>query len=256
VRGGTVSASNSTVYTPSNATTNVSGSGDAIVAGGNSTITATGSAITLNASGANDVVNIGGNGEWATNANDETLNFAQGGVVNEATNSRADTYGSGVTASLASYDTFGLYGSADTVNAPGPGDEIWIGENGQSATGSNIDAMNFSQSGGYVFEMAGTNLNVAGNGETIAMTWNDTLNTSGSSEGFQFGTETGSDVVNGFSSTDSMQFSKTNFASWTALLAATKQSGSNTVITLDAADTVTLTGVAKSSLVSSEFSFV
>jgi hypothetical protein len=63
-------------------------------------------------------------------------------------------------------------------------------------------------------------------------------------------------VINGFASTDTLQFSKLDFASWSALHSHMSQSGANTVITLDATDTVTLTNVAMTSLTASEFKFV
>ncbi len=65
----------------------------------------------------------------------------------------------------------------------------------------------------------------------------------------------GQDVVNGFGSTDSMWFSHLDFASWSVLQGDMTQSGANTVITLNASDTVTLTNVTASSLTSSQFHF-
>ena len=65
----------------------------------------------------------------------------------------------------------------------------------------------------------------------------------------------GQDVINGFSSSNSMTFSSSDFANWSALLSDMTQSGSNTVITLDASDKITLTGVTESSLKSSQFHF-
>jgi len=53
-----------------------------------------------------------------------------------------------------------------------------------------------------------------------------------------------------------MQFSSSDFANFTALSQHMTQSGANTVITLDANDTVTLTGVAATNLTASQFQFV
>jgi hypothetical protein len=256
VRGNIVSASSSTVYAPSNAVASITGSSDAIVAGANSTITATGSGDAATASGPGDVITIGGDGAGASNATEDTVTFASGGLLNEEANSRVDSYGNSVTASLLGSDVYGLYGSGDTVNASGTGDSVWMGQNGQSATGGNIDAINFAQSGGYAFELAGTNLKVTGNAATVVMTTNDSLTIVGTNEAFQFSTTTGADVLTGFSSTDSAQFSKTDFASFAALMAATTQAGTSTVIALDKSDSVTLTGVSKTSLTASEFHFV
>jgi hypothetical protein len=50
-----------------------------------------------------------------------------------------------------------------------------------------------------------------------------------------------------------MRLSQLDFASWSVLQSHMTQSGANTIITLDANDTVTLTGVLKTSLTASEF---
>jgi hypothetical protein len=63
------------------------------------------------------------------------------------------------------------------------------------------------------------------------------------------------DVINGFTPTDSMTFSSSDFANWSALLSHTAQVGSDTVITLDAADTITLKGVTASNLQPSQVHF-
>jgi len=64
----------------------------------------------------------------------------------------------------------------------------------------------------------------------------------------------GLETVNGFGFDDAMQFSKSDFADFAAL--HPMQSGANTVIALDAADSVTLTGVTASSLTAAQFRFV
>ena len=53
-----------------------------------------------------------------------------------------------------------------------------------------------------------------------------------------------------------MQYSAADFASFAVLQAHMSQSGSNTIITLDASDAITLYNVQASSLQSSQFSFV
>src|SRR5262249_3102773 len=73
------------------------------------------------------------------------------------------------------------------------------------------------------------------------------------STGFGFGNET----ILGFNtSKDVIQLNTSQFANFAAVLASMKQVGSNTVITGDAADTITLDGVKASSLTASDFSFV
>ena len=53
-----------------------------------------------------------------------------------------------------------------------------------------------------------------------------------------------------------MQFSASDFANFSALQSHTSQSGANTMIALDASDTVTLTNVTATNLAASQFHFV
>ena len=98
---------------------------------------------------------------------------------------------------------------------------------------------------------------VAGGSDAITFTGSSTATLSGSSDAlsFQHGIG-GQDVVNGFGSTNSMWFSHLDFATWSVLQGDMSQSGANTVITLNASDTVTLTNVTMSSLTSPQFHFV
>ena len=62
-------------------------------------------------------------------------------------------------------------------------------------------------------------------------------------------------TVEGFDATDTMNFSKSDFADFQALQGHMQQSGANTLISLDANDAITLTHVALSTLTASQFHF-
>jgi hypothetical protein len=81
------------------------------------------------------------------------------------------------------------------------------------------------------------------------------MNLSGTNA-FEFQAAFGHDVINVFGSTDTMDLSHLDFASWWALQAHMTQSGVNTVITLDASDSITLNNVSAESLIASQFNFV
>jgi hypothetical protein len=71
-----------------------------------------------------------------------------------------------------------------------------------------------------------------------------------------FGEETINNFVAGIGSThDTIQFAANDFSSFGSVMGSTRQVGADSVITLDAADSITLAGVAKSSLVSTNFTF-
>jgi hypothetical protein len=75
--------------------------------------------------------------------------------------------------------------------------------------------------------------------------------------GFSSNPPIGNEVINGFGKQDVIDFNLALFVSYSAMLKAgdIAQSGSNTVITDHAGDTVTLTGVAAHSLTAKNFTF-
>jgi hypothetical protein len=97
---------------------------------------------------------------------------------------------------------------------------------------------------------------VTGNSDTIEMMGTSAMTQSGASDSFVFQAAIGVEKITGFASTDSMQFSASDFANFAAMMSHTIQSGSATVIKLDATDKVTLTNTLDTSLVASQFHFV
>ena len=88
--------------------------------------------------------------------------------------------------------------------------------------------------------------------DAITASSNDTLIYNG-----LFGEETINKFVAGSGAThDTIQFAANDFGTFAAVRGAMHQVGADTVITLDAADSITLVGVAKSSLVAADFKFV
>jgi Ca2+-binding RTX toxin-like protein len=93
----------------------------------------------------------------------------------------------------------------------------------------------------------------------VASAPDQTLTGTGSSNNFVFNfADVGHDTVTDFhTATDTLQFSSSLFANAQAALSATTDDGhGNTVVTLDAHDTITLNGVLKAQLHVSDFHFV
>ena len=103
---------------------------------------------------------------------------------------------------------------------------------------------------------ATSTLTANGNNDSITIAGASTLTMNGTGENFILHPAFGLDVISGFSATDSFQFDKTIFADWTHLKAAMTQSGTDTIITEDAKDKITLKNVTASSLTQSQFHFV
>jgi hypothetical protein len=102
----------------------------------------------------------------------------------------------------------------------------------------------------------GAQANVVGSGDTINLIGNNSVTANGGSDAFVFQPAIGQNTISGFNSSDTMQFSASDFADFTALLDHMSQSGAdNTSISLDANDTVSLIGVTPANLVASQFHF-
>jgi Ca2+-binding RTX toxin-like protein len=98
----------------------------------------------------------------------------------------------------------------------------------------------------------------AGNGRdrVIGGDGNDRLNGGGGPDTFVFGPGFGHDVVTDFGHADHIEFDGGVFQNFNQVQAASHQVGADTVITLDADDSITLLGVTLSSLHASHFDFV
>ncbi len=227
--------------------TSVLGGGDVIWASGGSVLS---------------LYNTGGN--WDTvNGSGETViaNGVQASVLGGS-----DVIWASGGSSLSLYNTGGNWdtvnGSGETViltgaqaSINGGGDTLWL--NGGATvslygTGTSADTVGGS---GAFLALNGVAASVNGNGDTFWLGGTNTLTLAGNSEQIITAKTLGDDTITGFNSTDHVQFSASNFADWAHLLGATKQSGSDTIITLDAGDQITLKGVLASSLSSSQFAF-
>ena len=165
---------------------------------------------------------------YGTGGNWDTINAVNTGVV--LNSSQASVTGGG--------DTLWLYGSGDQVSL--------------YATGASADTVNGANA---IMTLNGVAASVAGDGNQITLNGTNTLALSGNSEQIFTAKALGSDTITGFNATDHMQFAASAFADWAHLLGATKQQGSDTVITLDAGDQITLKGVLAASLSSGQFAF-
>jgi trimeric autotransporter adhesin len=143
-----------------------------------------------------------------------------------------------------------IVGGADTIRLLGASDDsvTLVG------TAASADSVHGSDA---IIVLNSADASVSGSDDTIKMFGaSDTASKNGADDTFVFHPAIGQDTINGFSSTDSIRFSASDFANWAALVPAISQSGANTVITLDASDTITLTGVTATSLTQGQFHFV
>ena len=147
--------------------------------------------------------------------------------------------------------------SAQTAVTGGGDGIVFYGGSGNAAslysTGANADTVTGSNG---TISLSSAQATVTGTGDTLDLSGTSAVTANGGSNAFVFGAAIGTEVINGFVSTDTIQFSASDFANWSALSSHMTQSGANTVITLNSSNTVTLDGVTATTLTSSEFKFV
>ena len=96
-----------------------------------------------------------------------------------------------------------------------------------------------------------------GGHDSVYFSGASSLTVSGSDDAFCFGAALGQSSIAGFNSTDTLHLSVADWTSYSALLSSgdLMQSGADTVIRLDASNTLTLTGVQAANLTAAQFVF-
>ncbi len=122
-----IAATSSTVSVASNLSVDVVGDGMVVNAASNNIVGVYGSGDTTNVSGTGTGVWVGRNGQYASAANDDVVNLAQGGVVFVSDNSRVDVFGNSATVLAGSADTVGLYGTGNSASLSGSNTGLWLG---------------------------------------------------------------------------------------------------------------------------------
>jgi hypothetical protein len=98
---------------------------------------------------------------------------------------------------------------------------------------------------------------IVGDDNNVAFSGTNTLSVQGAINNFYFAPAMGLTTIAGFGMGDVINLSASDWSSFAALQAShdLQQSGANTLITLDAADTITLLNVNASTLTSAQFNF-
>jgi len=218
--------------------------------------------------GAWDAV-YGSNGSVYLNGAGGTLYLTSGQAVVTGGGDTVDfVSGSGNAATLSNTG-----GAWDSVNASGGTVYLTSAQGAVVGRGNNVDFVGGSANAVSLYSTAGdwdsvtgsngsvylfsAQAGVAGSGDTVHFSGtSNAVTQGGASDAFVFQPAIGLATINGFAASDTMQFSATDFANWSALSSHTSQSGSNTLISLDASDTITLTNVTAASLNASQFHFV
>jgi Ca2+-binding RTX toxin-like protein len=212
----------------------LTGSGNIVFAGnGNDQVTGgTGNSfVTLGAG--NDHVSVGGSGNVVVlgSGNDQVSLSGSGNVVSAGAGNDSVVGGTG-------NERVTLGDGNDQVSVGGAGNVVSLG-NGNDSVTSGADSM----------------IGVGNGNDQISVGANSIVTLGTGHDTVTFGLQLGNEVINGFGAKDQIVFNHALLANYMAVLGATTQVGSNTVISVDANDSVTLTNVAASKLSSANFHF-
>ena len=276
-----VSGSGASVHLCANSRMDLTGSDDTVTAGAGSNLGVVGSDDTI-ALGAGDGLWLGGNG--AVGISDPVS--GSGASVHLCANSRMDLTGSDDTVTAGAGSNLGVVGSDDTI-ALGAGDGLWLGGNGavgisDLVSGSGVSVhlqansrMDLAGSDDGVTAGAGSNLGVVGSDDTIAAGDGDGVWLGGSSDIVSVGVDdaihdfghgmtikvagsAGMLSVYGFSSDVSGVIDLLNgvggYASAASTYAALSSDGNGgSLLSLGAAGSIDIVGVASSALSAANF---
>jgi Ca2+-binding RTX toxin-like protein len=129
-------------------------------------------------------------------------------------------------------------GNDDVVNSVG-GNTIGVGNGNDTVFGGANDTITIGNGNDQLFAAPGDNWTVGRGQDT-----------------FTFNAGFGANTITDFNTShDVLQLASVLFPNYAAAMAHTQQVGPNTVMTYDASDTITLSGVAASHLTASNFKF-
>jgi len=202
---------------------------------GNQTLTGTNEEDVISGGNGNEVLNGGGGNDTILGGNgNDILNGGDGNDAGSGGNGNDVLNGGGG-------DDTDSGGNGDDILNGGSGDDMGIGGNGNDILdgGEGDDILN------------------GGNGIDILIggTGNDTVTGSNGVDIIVFGPDFGHDVITDFAN-DLIRFDHVLFANFAAVKAKSAQLGADTIITFDAANTVTLVGISLASLDATDFQFV
>ncbi|WP_426424310.1 Ig-like domain-containing protein [Bradyrhizobium genosp. A] len=225
-------------------TTVVDGNNSLIVAGNGNDTLAAGSTSIIVAGNGNDTITVGANSAIAAGNGNDTLTAGSSSLVIAGNGNDTVAVGANSAITVGNGNDTLTAGANSIVIAGNGNDTINLGTSDIVTVGSGKDT--FVLPGyGQVMLSAPQSLSVSEDG-TIALT------IAAVTSGFGWGQEN----IFGFNaSNDKIQLSSAQFANFTAVMAAAKQVGSNTVITADASDSIVLNNVKLSSLTAKDFTF-
>ena len=210
-------------------------------------------------------ITLGNGAGDAVSANGVLPPFAPPGGVELFSSHNAITLGNGdgdtVTADISTDDAITLgNGDGDTVTADNSNhNTITLGNGNNDVVNASLcsdSAITLGNGNDTVYGGANDIFNIGNGNNQLVAAPGDVWTVGKGPDTFAFNAGFGNNTITDFNtSRDVLQFSSALLMNYAAAMVDTKQVGANTVITLDANDTVTLTGVEASHLTASNFKF-
>ncbi|WP_431310711.1 DUF4214 domain-containing protein [Labrys miyagiensis] len=195
----------------------------------------------LTASGTGNTITVNGTGNTITGSS-ETINISAG--------ASATVTGATDTVGITGNGALTISGNTAHVTATGTGGSVTFA----SGTGGTATI-----SGGTVTLANAISASVTGSNDTVNFGHGGSVTVTGSNDTFVFKPSFGLDTVTGYQASgtgaDQINIDHTVFADWATLLSHTTQSGTDTIITADASDKITLKNTTVASLQQSNFHF-
>ena len=248
---GGIGNSNDTITAGADSTITVGEANSTITAGANSTVTA---------GNGNNMITAGADSVVAAGDGNDTVNVSGGADASITLGNGLDNVT--VTGGTASHISIGDGNDTVTVSG-GSGNTITIGGGNDvvNASGEVNDKITVGNGNDTVYAGANDTVNLGNGNDTINAGMSDiiTLGTGRDTVAFLSASTPaalGNETINHFNvHSDQIDFNAALFANFTAVMHDATQSGTNTIITAAPGDTITLQGVALSSLSASNFHF-
>jgi hypothetical protein len=223
----------------------VGNNGDIVLTGtGNLVITTSGNHSVTGGTNGNFVSLGGGNDTVSLTGNENTVMLGDGNDTVTAGGSSVISLGRGNDLVSA--------GAKSTVTTGGGNDTVRAGADSTIRLGNGND---------LVYAGANSSILLGKGNDTVFAGSSDTISLGSGHDLLVFGvdpspSDIGNEIVNGFGKGDTLEFNHQLLAAFATAISDAKQMGADTVITIGANDSVTLRGVAVTSLASSNFKFV
>ncbi len=243
----------------------VYGSGEQIIlASAQAAITGGSNTIYANAGSSMSLFGTNGNWDAVNGSGDQIILSGAQAAITGGSNTIYANAGSSISLLGTKGNWDAVYGASETVILSSAQAAITGGGNAIFANAGS--SMSLYNTGAAKDVVTGSNDSVVlvnakaslkGNGDTVSFSGNNALTVVGASETFSLGQQLGFVSISGFAASDTIRLSTADWANYAALISSgdLHQSGADTVISINASNTITLFNVQATSLSQSQFMF-